>query len=88
MTTNFPSLAGRVIEKVSLFHGDGDENPMCLEIRCVGGHVFFLELAIESRLTGVATLANDRKGQMENKRAKRFYSEGTVPYAAPEVNND
>ena len=83
-TTTFPSLAGRVIEKVSLFHADGNENPMCLEIRCGGGHLFLLELVVEARLTGIATLANDRNGQMENKRTKRFYSEGTMPYASPE----
>lgn len=78
--TRIAALEGRVIEKVTIFHDDGNENPVSMEIRCLGGLYFDLSLVAEVTVKAVSILASNRTGSLQNQRKRTFKAVGTMPY--------
>lgn len=79
-TTNIQALAGRVIESVKIYSGDSD-NPVSLEIRCVGGTYFSFDATAVVKISGVSLLArvNGKNGNLENERRRTFSTTAGVP---------
>jgi hypothetical protein len=76
---NVRALAGRVIEKVTIFHGDS-ENPVSLEIRCVGGIYFCFDVAAQVVASGSALLGYlDKKGNFQEGSRKSFHAKVSLP---------
>lgn len=76
---NVSALAGRVIERVTVYHDDA-ENPLTLEIRCVGGQCFDFSATSVATTQVKALLYRDVKGNTEDTLERDFKNVGTVPY--------
>lgn len=77
-STNVAALAGRVIESVSIHHSDA-EQPIGIEIRCVGGTYFAFEAIAVVAVKASSLLAVNRRGALQNERRRTFTSKGIWP---------
>jgi len=87
-TTRVANLAGRVIESVTILSRGGVEDPFSIEIRCVGGAYFSVEVTAQIRTRAHVLLATDRKGELRDQRSRDFISYTESPWNIPEEGDE